>query len=99
MADIANQLWSKFSKLALYSVTAVYIAVAITVIAIYRNSEWHPHLVNFMARVWHTFVSYNAGSTSPGCFSSILLSILGIVVVALYIGYLKGFTAMTEHMS
>src|SRR5207302_2421145 len=97
MADNAKQLWSKLSKLVLYSLTAVYAAVAITVFVIYRNSEWHPHLIKFMARVWRTFISYNAGSTSPGFFSSILLSILGIIVVALYIGYLKGFAALTEH--
>jgi hypothetical protein len=99
MAATESVQWRKFSKLVFYSLTTVHIAVAFTAIAIYRNSKWHTHPIRFMTRVWNTFISYNVGSTSPGFFNSVLLSVLGIVIVAVYIGYLKGFTAMTEHMS
>jgi hypothetical protein len=99
MADNGRHSWSQVSKLVFYCVTAIYVVIAITAVVIFRNPEWHPHLVKFMARVWHAFVSYNAGSTGPGFFSSILVSILGIVIFALFIGYLKGFEAMTEHTS
>jgi len=67
-------------------------------IAIFGHAEWHSNLLRFTARVWHVFVTYNAGSTSPGFVSSILFSLLGVVVLAIYIAHTKGRKALKDHM-
>jgi hypothetical protein len=80
---------------SLLLVNAASLAV---LIAIFGHAEWHSNLLRFAARVWHVFVTYNAGSTSPGFVSSILFSLLGVVVLAIYIAHTKGKKALKQHM-
>lgn len=89
----------KLFKLCFYCVLLLYAATVLTIWSVFRNPEWHAALVHFLRRVWAEFVSYRVGSTSPGFFSSLLCSILGIIAFAFCIRYLQGWTAMRKHLA
>ncbi len=89
---------SQIFKTVFLSLCIVDAAALLVLILVFRQPEWHPQLVRFTDRVWRTFITYNAGSTSPGFISSILFSILGVAIVALYIAFSKGLKAMRDHV-
>jgi hypothetical protein len=99
MAETTDSPRSQIYRTAFISVVLMDAAVLVVLIAIFGHAEWHSHLVSFTARVWHRFVTYNAGSTSPGFISSILLSVLGVAILALYIAYTKGREALRAHIA
>ena len=92
-------MWPKFRRLLFFAITAVYVAIACVILEVLHNPEWHQHLLKFSRRVWVLFVTQDVGSTGRGFVSSIAVSLFCIVAVAVFIGYLQGWKAMSDHIA
>lgn len=99
MADEAVLSWSKFWALCRLALGTLCLVFAIEIVLVFRDSEWHPHLVRLMARAWLEFVAKDAGSTPRGFVNGIAVSFLLLGCGALFVFAAHGFSAMRSHIS
>jgi hypothetical protein len=92
-------MWPKFRRLLFYLISALYIAVAITGLLIWRDSVWREPLSRFLGRTWLVFVAQDVGSTGRGFINATAVTVLCILAAIVSTAFVHGLEAMWKHIA
>jgi hypothetical protein len=68
-----------------------------TIIWIWRNKEWHHHLLRFLGHSWRNFLNLE-GSSGNGFVSGVLVALFEIFAVFAIVSFLHGDEAVKERL-
>jgi hypothetical protein len=90
-------MFNRFLRLLRHCIAGLEI-VAIVVGVTILCGGWESHLFRLFYRSWHNFLGH-VGTTGPGFFSPVIVSILCVLGTLLCIRFLQGREAMLKHWS
>jgi hypothetical protein len=97
MAEESVVAKPRYWRLLELAAAAIYVASIIAIILIFRNPEWHGHLLRLTHQSWGVFVAQDIGSTRRGFLNGCLEAIFGIAAVAVMTGYFLGWKELRKH--
>ena len=85
--ETVSRLWRIFQVV----VAIAILAAVLLAIAVFRNPEWHEHLVRIMSRAWRVFLAQDMGTTGRGILNYGLEGVISIIAVAAMTRYAVGW--------